>query len=74
MVDLLAGTGAITGGIGGLTWWLWHDGPVRLIAGFVAVAHSDPQRRADAREVLRCTGRHRTATRKRAAAPARPAG
>lgn len=31
--------------------WIGTDGPIRLIAGFVAVLHHDPTRRADARQV-----------------------
>ncbi|MFF3228904.1 hypothetical protein ACFYV7_39375 [Nocardia suismassiliense] len=60
MLEVFTGAAAV---FGGLTWGLRHDGLVRLMAGFVAVAHSDPGRRADALEVLRCTGHHRASTR-----------
>lgn len=35
-----------------LLWWLRHDGPIRLAAGFVAVHAKDPVLRRDARQVL----------------------
>ncbi|MFB7837785.1 hypothetical protein ACWIGW_44345 [Nocardia brasiliensis] len=55
MLEVFTGTAAVLGGVGGLIWWLRHDGLVRLMAGLVAVTHSDPGRRTDAIKVLRCT-------------------
>ncbi|MFE3195918.1 hypothetical protein ACFXHA_43450 [Nocardia sp. NPDC059240] len=55
MIDhILTGTGAVSA-VGGLVWWLRHDGPVRLYAGITAVRHPDRARRRDARAVLDCT-------------------
>lgn len=55
MIEILASTGGMTGVAAVMAWWLWHDGPARLIAGMAAVLHPDARRRADAREVLRST-------------------
>ncbi|MFD4444419.1 hypothetical protein ACFWPK_32050 [Nocardia sp. NPDC058519] len=65
MFEVLTGSAAVFGGVGGLAWWLRHDGLLRLTAGVVAVMHSDPDRRADALKVLRYTGTHRPAVRNR---------
>ncbi|MFE4457096.1 hypothetical protein ACFROC_07040 [Nocardia tengchongensis] len=55
MIDhILTGTGALSV-VGGLVWWLRHDGPVRLYAGITAVRHPDRARRRDARAVLDAT-------------------
>lgn len=38
--------------VSAMAWWLRHDGPIRLAAGFVAVHAKDPVLRRDARQVL----------------------
>ncbi|RDI63508.1 hypothetical protein DFR76_110205 [Nocardia pseudobrasiliensis] len=65
MLEVFTGVAASLAGVGGFAWWLRHDGPIRLIAGCVAVLHPDPTRRNDAVEVLRCTGTHRSTRRRR---------
>jgi hypothetical protein len=63
MIDhILTGAGALSA-VGGLVWWLRHDGPVRLYAGITAVGHPDRARRRDARAVLDCTHDVRAARR-----------
>lgn len=54
MIELFTG-GAV---VSALLWWLRCDGPVRLLAGAVAVLHRDPARRRDARAVLGATKTH----------------
>lgn len=69
MIDhILTGTGT-AGAIGGLVWWLRHDGPVRLYAGITAVRHPDRARRRDARAVLDSTSTRHRPPKRRGSAP-----
>lgn len=65
MLENLAGVGGLASVVAAFGWWVWRDGLVRLIAGVVAVAHRDQNRRADAREVLRLTSTRCSPTRRR---------
>lgn len=61
MIEFLTGAGTLGALSGALAYWLLRDGPVRLVAGILAVLHRDPVRRRDARAVLRCTREQRSA-------------
>ncbi|MER7450424.1 hypothetical protein ABTW96_09055 [Nocardia beijingensis] len=56
MIDIILTGAGVMSTLGGLIWWLRHDGPVRLYAGITAVRHPDRDRRRDARAVLEKTG------------------
>ncbi|GAB2554728.1 hypothetical protein GCM10027167_72290 [Nocardia heshunensis] len=57
LIASIAGAGGVAGAIGASAWWMHTDGPTRLCAGLVAVFHSSPDRRKDARAVLAATKR-----------------